>query len=175
MNTRQIAVVLRNDPKTQTVFQGVFASDRLPSYIDHYPAAFVANVDPHTQPGSHWCAFYFTKDQQGEFFDSYGRKPQDYSDHFKQFLENNSKQWTYNHKELQCLTSNVCGHYCLYFLLNRCRNLCLKTIVNRFTKKCTKNDRIVYHFITRHFGHLIRSVRGKSVIHQVSKHNKQRM
>ena len=34
MNTRQIAVVLRNDPKTQTVFQGVFASDRLPSYVD---------------------------------------------------------------------------------------------------------------------------------------------
>ena len=96
MNTKQIAVVLHHLPYTRNTFQGVFASDRLPTHIEHYPAAFVANVDPHDRPGSHWCAFYFTEEQHGEFFDSYGHKPEDYSLNFKQFIENNSKQWTYN-------------------------------------------------------------------------------
>ena len=72
MNTRQITKVLEKDPVTKLYFQGVFPSDQLPSSILRYPAVLVANVDPHEKPGSHWCAFYFTQDQKGEFFDSYG-------------------------------------------------------------------------------------------------------
>lgn len=174
MNTREIAGVLKLLPYTKSSFQGVFPSDRLPSKIQRYPAAFVANVDTHDQPGSHWCAFYFDKDGNGEFFDSYGRKPQELCMNFKYFLENNCKEWIYNTRELQALDSNVCGHYCLYYLVNRCRNIHMKTIVNRFSKQPSLNDRLVYRFIVKHFGYLIRRVK-YSVNHQISRHNKRHM
>ena len=173
MNTRQIDTILRHVPYTRGTFQGVYPSDRLPLIIERYPAAFVANVDPHDRPGSHWCAFYFTGDQYGEFFDSYGRKPEDVSLQFKHFLVNNSKYWTYNPKPLQSLTSNVCGHYCLYFILHRCKRMSLKTIVSRFTQNYTKNDRFVYYSIVRHFGNFIQRIK-RLVTHQSSiQHNKQ--
>jgi len=173
MNTREIAGVLKNPPYTKSRFQGVYPSDRLPTKIQCYPAAFVANVDPQGQPGSHWCAFYFDKGGNGEFFDSYGRKPQDLCMNFKHFLENICKEWMYNTRELQSLDSNVCGHYCIYYLINRCRNIHMKTIVNRFTTKTLINDRFVYHFIVKHFGYLIRLVKD-FVKHQTSKNNKKR-
>jgi hypothetical protein len=169
MNTRQITAVLQKDPFTKPYFQGVFPSDQLPNKIENYPAAFVANVDPKGQPGSHWCAFYFTQDQQGEFFDSYGLKPQYYTQAFLTFIENNSREWTYNHQDLQSLTSNVCGHYCLYYVINRCRNVAMKAIVNRFSKNTRKNDNFVYYFITKYFGHLFKYLRKKLVNHQVSR------
>lgn len=169
MNTRQIVAVLKRDPITKPIFQGVFPSDQLPNKIKRYPAAFVANVDPKGRPGSHWCAFYFTQDEMGELFDFYGLKPQDYSQHFLQFLETNSHHWTYNHQDLQSLTSNVCGHYCLYYVINRCRNVLMKAIVNRFGKNTRKNDRLVYHFITKYFGYLYKYLRKKLVNHQSSR------
>lgn len=171
MNTRQITKVLEKDPVTKLYFQGVFPSDQLPSSILRYPAVLVANVDPHEKPGSHWCAFYFTQDQKGEFFDSYGLKPEDYVCTFNDFVKRNSKEWTFNHQRLQSLDSNVCGHYCLYYLTNRCRNVSLKTIVARFSRNFNQNDRFVYRFITKHYGHFYHYLK-KYVTQQTSKSRK---
>lgn len=168
MNTRQIVAVLKEDPFTRPQFQGVFPSDLLPRQIQRYPAAFVANVDPKGQPGSHWCAFYFTKDQKGEFFDSYGLRPQDYTQAFQDFLSNSSIDWTYNQKCLQGLDSNVCGHYCLYFLLNRCRNVSMKAILARFNQSKILNDNFVYRFIVKHFSRTYNHPK-KHICHQTSR------
>lgn len=174
MNTQEIAAVLRNLSYTKSTFQGVFPSDRLPMHVERYPAALVANVDGHDRPGSHWCAFYIDDEQHGEFFDSYGQKPEEYCSSFKTFLDNNCKQWTYNSQQMQSLGSNVCGHYCLYFIVNRCQSVSLKTIVSRFTENYNNNDRYVYHFILKHFGHIIHRVKNIGN-HQSSKHNKKRI
>ena len=171
MNTQQLVQVLQTDRATKPYFQGVFPSDQLPLSISHYPAAVVANVDPKGQPGSHWCAFYFTKDRKGEFFDSYGLQPKDYTFAFQDFLTQNSRTWTYNKKHLQSIDSNVCGHYCLYFLIHRCRNLTMKHIVARFKGHLQQNDRFVYRFITKHFGHIYHNIK-KHVAHQTSGFNK---
>ena len=168
MNTSQIGAVLQRDPFSKALFQGVFPSDQLPIQVQRYPACFVANVDPKGRPGSHWCAFYFTQDQQGEFFDSYGRKPHEYTQAFKDFIERNSKQWTYNEQCLQSLNSNVCGHYCLFYIMCRCRRVSMKTIVNRFSKNTVRNDSLVYRFITKHFGFLFHSLRKKYMAHQTA-------
>jgi len=168
MNTRQISAVLRADPSTKLSFQGVFPSNMLPDETKRYPAAFVANVDPSKQPGSHWCAFYFTRDKRGEFFDSYGQEPQEYTQAFQDFLNRNSIVWTYNHRCLQSLDSNVCGHYCLYYLLNRCRDINMKKVVDRFTLNKKLNDTFVFHFIVKHFSFLYHSLK-PHVTHQKSK------
>ena len=45
--------MLSRHPITSGVFCGVYASNKLPhSKLERYPAAFVANVDPDTKPGS---------------------------------------------------------------------------------------------------------------------------
>ena len=67
------------------VFQGVYPSDKLPTGFSSFPALFIANVDTSEKPGSHWVAFYFTKDQKGKFFDSYGLPPSNYTGTFSSF------------------------------------------------------------------------------------------
>ena len=67
MDTIQLTLILRKDKYTSGAFQGVYPSDKLPTSVSFYPALFIANVDTSDKPGSHWIAFYFTKDQEGEF------------------------------------------------------------------------------------------------------------
>jgi len=132
MNTVQVTLILRKDSYTRGVFQGVFPSDKLPRCISSYPALFIANVDTSNKPGSHWAAFYFPKNSEGEFFDSYRLPPSSYTGTFSSVLKNNSTNWTFNSVTLQSVDPKVCGHYCLYFSLFRCRHISMSTIVHRF-------------------------------------------
>ena len=151
MDTIQLTLILRKDKYTRGVFQGVYPSDKLPNSVSSYPALLIANVDTSEMPGSHWIAFYFTKDEEGEFFDSYGLPPSTYTGTFVNFLNNNSKQWTFNSVTLQSMKSKVCGHFSLYFGLFRCRNISMSTIVHRFSTNKRRNDFIVKRFIEKHF------------------------
>ena len=135
MGSIQLTLILSNDKFTRGVFHGVYPSDQLPVSVSHYPALFIANVDTSDKPGSHSVAFYFTKEQEGEFFDSYGSPPSKYSGTFTTFLNNNSNQLTFNTVTLQSIYSKVCGHYCLYFALYRARQISMSTIVHLFSKK----------------------------------------
>ena len=108
MNTVQIREALQQDPITSKKFCGVFPSDKLPQTVDRYPCGFVANTDPSMEPGTHWVAFYFPSEQKGEFFDSYGQPPEQYSDSFGDSLE--PYEWQFNTRRLQSAWSDVCGH-----------------------------------------------------------------
>ena len=110
MNTVEVKSILSKLCCTSSSFGGVYSSDRLPKTVQEFPQSFVANVGPSTKPGSHWVAFYFTSNQKGEFFDSYGLSPQNYSPYFENFLKKNSVDWTFNTKHLQSLFTDVCGH-----------------------------------------------------------------
>ena len=147
MNTIQLAVILKNNKYTRGVFQGVYPRMNVLSY----PALFIANVDTSDKPGSHWVAFYFTKDREGEYFDSYGQPPSSYSRTFTPFLNNNSNSWTFNSVTLQSINSKVCGHYCLYYAFFRCCNNSMSTIVHRFSQNKRRNDFLVKRFIEKYF------------------------
>ena len=151
MNSTQLTHILRKHKYSRAVFQGVYPSDKLPTSVSSFPALFIANVDTSDKPGSHWVAFYFTKDQKGEFFDSYGLPPSNYTGTFPLFLNNNSNGWKFNSKTLQSIDSKVCGHYCLYYALFCCRNICMSTIVNRFSSNKRRNDFLVKRFIENIF------------------------
>ena len=151
MNNTQLTHILRKDKYTRAVFQGVYPSDKLPTSVSSFPALFIAKVDTSEKPGSQWVAFYFTKDQKREFFDSYGLPPSNYTGTFSSFLNNNSKGWRFNSVTLQSINSKGCGHYCLYYALFRSRNICMSTIVHRFSKNKQRNDFLVYRFIETHF------------------------
>ena len=151
MDTIQLTIILRKDRYTRGVFQRVYSSDKLHTNISSYPALFIANVDTSDKPGTHWVAFYITKEREGDFFDSYGLTPSNYTGTFTSFLNNNSNGWKFNSKTLQSIDSKVCGHYCLYFALFRSRQVSMSTIVNRFSGNKSRNDFLVQQFIENVF------------------------
>ena len=169
MNTRQLEKIFSTGKITKNQFHGVFASDELPKTVQDYPSAYVANVDPSDQPGSHWIAFYFDKNKEGEFWDSYGQHPENYVKTFINFLQINSTNWSMNHKMLQSLDSSVCGEFCVFYLVHRCRGISLNTVVNHFSNKKRLNDSIVYEFVNRHYPFVLAPHNKKTVKHQISR------
>ena len=96
-------------------FQGVFACDELRPPLK-LPASYIVNTDPRSKPGKHWTAIYIDKNGCGEYFDSFGLKP---NKHILAFLKRVCKKAIYNTKRLQHNKSISCGVYCIYFLRRR--------------------------------------------------------
>jgi len=151
MNSTQLTHIFRKDEYSQGVLTWIISE----------------------KPGSHWVAFYFTKDQKGKVFDSNGLSPTNYTGTFSSFLKNNSNGWSFNSVTLQSINSKVCGHYCLYYALFRCRNIGMSTIVHRFSKNKQRNDFLVKRFIEKHCPlslktyHAHENIQGAKAQHQV--------
>lgn len=154
MNTSQLLCALHCDPLLSTTIQGVYATDQLPEYV--HRGGFIANTDISSKSGRHWCAFYFDGTGQSEFFDSYGKPAHYYNNTFVRCLHNNSIVQLYNSKKLQSNYSNVCGQYCLYFLIHRVRGQRLRDIVETL-QNTEHRDQYVYEYISRTFPYCITS------------------
>ena len=106
------------------------ANFTLPSLLSH-SLCCVVNIDPSCQPGKHWVAFYREKDAPGhkqiEFFDSYGYPPTAYN--FPPFHSISLVSHTHG---LQGYATNVCGQYCILFLLLRFASINLHNVRSRF-------------------------------------------
>jgi hypothetical protein len=137
MNSEQLFVALQffNRMHGEAYSIGVYAADKLPSRYSK-PAALIANTDEQGKPGTHWVAIYIPKSGKSEYFDSYGLPP--FVKHHILFL--NKVTWTHNRKEMQSLTSNVCGNYCLMYLASRMNGHTLKDFQNLFTADLNAND-----------------------------------
>ena len=108
-------------PHAKKFLKGVYASDNLPSSlkVNHF---IICNTDVLSGEGIHWYCIFRTKQSELECFDSLGINEQK-----KNFLEKN-----FNFKGVQKLKfvctpvqstfSNTCGHFVLYFLINRLYN-----------------------------------------------------
>jgi len=141
--TQELWQVSLYDPILTSFMRGVFPSDKLP-VVNNYPSALIANTDSRDQPGTHWIAMYFVTSDESEFFDSYGFPPETYDMDGYIVRENTC----YNDKPLQGLNSDVCGDYCLFYLLHRARNVDLNTIQAKFKRYDTQwNDAQVAHFV----------------------------
>ena len=109
MDTVQILCTLRN----ANSFLDVYASDPLPRSITK-TCMFIVNADPHTKGGSHWLAVHFRpKSSYAYYFDSYGIVP--FVPDILAFVKRNCTTWDHNRRQLQSLTSDVCGKYCCLF------------------------------------------------------------
>lgn len=126
------------------IFGGVLARDQLPIRAQH--RAYIVNLDQSSEPGSHWVAIYLSNNSPAEYFDSYGIPPV-YRE-IKNFLDNNSIQWTYNSTCLQKYRTAMCGQYCAYFIIQRTLNKSLHEIIKSFhPTNHLKIDRYVHKFI----------------------------
>lgn len=154
MNTLQLIQVMEHDKKSNNKFCGVYPSDLLPLKIERYPCGIILNTDSHTEKGSHWLAMYFPSKGRGEFFDSYGNRPEFYKNTIEQWLNKHSSNWTYNHRCLQSLNSSTCGQFCLYFIISRNHGKSFPAIVNSFSDNTTINDHRVNVFVHRYLNQL---------------------
>lgn len=149
MNGFELESVMRGDPHTSPIFEGVFAADTLPRYLSQKPALLVINVDRITQKGSHWQAAHIDENGKGEFFDSYGMAP--YVPRHKRFMDRVCKTWTYNNTRLQALDSSVCGHYCLLYLIHKAHGYSLRQMLDMyFDESVEKNDAVVEYLVDRY-------------------------
>ncbi len=110
--------------------------------------ALVVNTDPSTERGSHWVAIFIARKGNAEYFDSYGLSPQvvEVLDFVKCF-----KKCQYNKKCQQGVTSSVCGHYCVYFTIQRRKNVSVEDIVNTFSADIEENDEMITQWVNSNF------------------------
>ena len=146
--TFQIEKILKSEKNTRKVFKRVCARDastRPPKKISSFPQAFVHNTG-YLLWGIHWVLIFYTK-HFTLFFDSFGRSPKEL------FLESSVKSSQnpvlYNIKVIQHPKSEVCGHYCIYFLILLSRNHTLASINKAFGKNLRKNDQLVFNFVKK--------------------------
>ena len=136
--TEELWQVSLHDPILTSVMRGIFP------VVNIYPSALIANTDPHDQHGTHWIVMYFVTPDESEFFDSYGFPPETYDT--DEYVLRESTH--FNDKPLQGLTSDLCGDYCLFYLLHSARNVDLNIIQAKFKRYDSQwNDAQVARFI----------------------------
>ena len=109
MNTFELIKVINNIP----VKGEVCAKDLLQEKKSLGMKAYIVNIDISTDPGEHWVAIYFRRDQV-IYFNSYGRPPEE--QYVLPFLERNSTRWIHNTECLQSPWSKVWGMWCIYII-----------------------------------------------------------
>lgn len=146
MNGDEIFSLIAKDAVLKSCFIGVFAANELPSYLPT-GKGLIVNCCKRTLPGQHWLAIYQSSSNKVEFFDSFGRKPSDYG-----IKITSGRIVQTNNIQLQNLFSNVCGLYCIFYLMKRVRGHGMTTIVNIFSDNNTLfNDSLLKKKICDHF------------------------
>lgn len=147
MNTLQIEEILRKHQITRSCFIGCFAADEISSdkflnKMIKYPFSFIVNTDVASMPGEHWVAFYIRSPNIVEYFDSLAGIP---NNHMGQFLGKFNKIIK-NEYNLQNPFTNVCGQFCIYFIIKRCSGQHFKHII-KFLYKMKNPDKYVHNFV----------------------------
>lgn len=124
----------------QNIFKGVFPCDSLPHRFS-LPAAFVINLSPHNEPGTHWVALYIAETGVGFYFDSFGMKPA--NRHIISFIRMHTKKTIYNKKQIQHITSNKCGRFCCIFTVSVLKKCSINSFIERFGVNLYVNNIIV--------------------------------
>ena len=139
MNTLQIKNALNSISNLNT---GVFPADKIPK-IWTKPTGYVINTDNHDKPGKHWLGVFVNAHGRAIFFDSYGRPP---IRPVLQRLQKNCIYFTYNRKQIQSFSSEVCGQYCILFLHCMSRGFSLYEFNRLFTDNYIRNDNFVREY-----------------------------
>lgn len=155
MNTSQLECCIDCSSMLKKSTLGVFAADQLP-LPSTFPSGFIANTDNRLKEGRHWCSFYFQNSNTVEYFDSYGKPLNYFNSYFPKYASQFSTL-VVNNKQLQSVNSDVCGMYCLYFLLQRMNGVSFYNVVHSFSDYYECNDSFVYNYISSMFPYCTRN------------------
>lgn len=131
------------------IFKGVFACDQLPPKFD-LPAAFIINLSPHNEGGSHWVAVYIDERGTAYYFDSFGFGVKNLF--IKSFLKFHANKIIFNRKQLQHISSNKCGKFCCSFVVSILKNCSISNFLTKFSLNLFINDIIIdnmYNYLNK--------------------------
>ena len=144
MNTSQLDSII-----TAPGFLGAFPYDQLPQQPNLDLFSLVVNTSSSSEPGDHWLALVYKKPVY-YFLDSYGRQLNDetFSQEFAKAIKNYVGQirLVYQKNLLQQLMSNVCGDYCVYFIVELV-NRSFSKVLSVFSTNLKKNDDFVFRYV----------------------------
>jgi len=134
MNTSDLAKLMHLAPD----FYGVVPCCEIEQFKKHDVVGLIVNTDVHDKPGQHWIGLY--KDGNTlNFFDSFGRKMQEFSDPFASIMRDFSSglKVRSNHMRYQNVFTDTCGLWTLYYILSR---ICEIEVFSDFTNDTVKNE-----------------------------------
>ena len=137
MNTELVSKLMECTPG----FRGVFPCDHLPKAESF--TSFIVNTDPSIESGEHWIAIYISE-KTLHFFDSFGRKIDDFPDPFKAHMKEFSKNFNVrtDSKLLQFFLSDTCGAWCIYYIYSKFCNV--RFMFKIFSNDNLKNEKILH-------------------------------
>ena len=132
-------------------FLGTFPYDEIPQKPKSDTFSLVINTESSKEPGDHWLVLLYKK-PYFYFLDSYGRSLHDgtFSSEFTKAIKVYIGRTRYksNKKWLQQLTSNACGDYCVYFIMEMSKNS-LDKVLSVFGYNFSKNDKFVEYYVKK--------------------------
>ncbi len=153
MKASELNCAIQCDPVLQNHVLGVFAKDTLPvltSSMIRRGVGLIVNTDVSRKKGRHWVAMYI-QGNRAELFDSLAEPV--HGDVFHSYLRSYVQSYLHSSKQLQSVDSNVCGFYCLYYLLCKFKaNWSFQRFLHQFeVKNFIWNDMFVSHYICNYF------------------------
>lgn len=147
MNSLQIETILRTCRSTREHFLGCFALDEIPPKhrLPRLPVSLIVNLDPARDEGSHWVALYVPNASAALYWDSYALPtPEPIRAFLREFP--NVQQ---NKKTYQSLDSNVCGHYCIFFLYSLSNGCTFPKLTRILNQNLPHTDMYVKKFVNK--------------------------
>ena len=132
-------------------FLGAFPYDEIPQNPESDEFSLVINTESSKEPGDHWLVLLYKK-PYFYFLDSYGRSLHDetFSSQFTRTIKNyiGNAHYKFNRKWLQQLTSNACGDYCIYFIMEMSKKS-FEKVFSVFGQDLSKNDMFVENYVKK--------------------------
>jgi hypothetical protein len=144
LSTTDLNRVLKRNDVTKHVYLGGFPACVIPK-TRKKRYFFITNTDQHDKSGKHWTA-WMMNDDKVEFFDSFGRSPENeqFPEQFRYHII--GKKVLYSDFRVQEYSSNACGYFCMYYIYFRSLGLDFNYIIKQL-KNLKDNDDIVISFI----------------------------
>lgn len=148
MTTSDLNAVLSRCKLTKSHFLGTFAADRSPQSIK-YPASIVWNTATSESTGEHWVCCFINENRIAYYFDSSGSSiPPTIVDHLQKLSAKSIRMCQY---PIQSMFSDICGHYCIFFLISQTLGIFKYLLENVLTRhELHKNDDFVKKWFVKH-------------------------
>ena len=132
-------------------FLGAFPYNEIPQKPKSDTFSLVINTESSKESGDHWLVLLYKK-PYFYFMDSYGRTlheqsfPSQFTSTIKNYIGN--ARYKFNKNLLQRLTSNVCGDYCIYFIMEMSKKS-FEKVLSVFGDNLSKNDKYVELYVKK--------------------------
>lgn len=153
MQSSELSDIVHKFESIKSNFSGVFSLNRIPKRLK-IKSFLIANTQDDSKPGQHWFAIIKVSPFNYEYFDSLGVTNEKLQNLNALHIFPLHSSVKFNETAVQSKTSDTCGLFVLYFLIQRMHNFDLsfnELLDEIFDIDCEKNENTVKLFAINHF------------------------